>query len=146
MRLDAAKETFYPLVFRGMTGLFTDMRIDRNSVPKGWYLYEVRESDEGCEPAEISEWIMVNFYGTILTQTPVTAWDDEYNGKHGLYLKFSDEPEWYEDEDGITEAQFSSDGENTPHYCPLESEWNVDYEKPYTIENYLLSLKKEEKA
>ena len=55
----------------GKECLFSDLRIDRETIPEGYTMYEVRHSDEDWgEPVEIAIGIMVNFYGTLLTKEP----------------------------------------------------------------------------
>ena len=49
--------------------IFTELRVLRDSVPKGFSCYEVRHDDEGWgNPVEIAKGILVNFYGTLLVQ------------------------------------------------------------------------------
>lgn len=48
--------------------LFTSLRIRNSEVPIGLFKYELRHADaDGMTPCEISNQIMVNHYGTILT-------------------------------------------------------------------------------
>lgn len=48
------------------------MRINRNTVPKGLYLYKVRHDDEGWgNPLQIAKGIMVNHFGSIITRGQV---------------------------------------------------------------------------
>lgn len=111
---------------RGEQYLFIEERVDEKELPEGLYKYEVRGSDEGYEPCEISECIVVNFYGTIVSDKPITKWDDEFDNRHFLYLEFENEPAYYEDAEGmITSEPLDLDGEeNNPHYFPKENEWS----------------------
>ena len=67
--------------------LFTNMRIDRSSIPKGFYAYDVRD-DDYCsgEFADIREHVLVNYRGTIigLSQLPLdecgTYWCTDEDG------------------------------------------------------------------
>ena len=53
-------------------GLFADARIDRNTLPEGWYAYDLREDDEIAKCVEIKNGsIVVNHYGTFLTQKEI---------------------------------------------------------------------------
>lgn len=55
----------------GKECLFTDERVNRNSIPKDYHMYEVRHDDNSWgDPVEIGECILVNFYGTLLTKEP----------------------------------------------------------------------------
>ena len=60
-RYNAMEETFTEVRVLGKPALFHDLRIDRSTVPKGLYLYEVRYDDEGLgDPVQIAKGIMVN--------------------------------------------------------------------------------------
>ena len=72
MSVDARKERFELVEVFDRPMLFTCLRVDRNTVPKGLYLYEVRNDDDQCGiPVEIGRWIMVNHWGTLLSATPI---------------------------------------------------------------------------
>lgn len=51
-------------------GFFTNDRVDRTTIPAGWYAYDIRTSDSGNFCA-LEPLVQVNHGGTILTQTPV---------------------------------------------------------------------------
>ena len=71
-RYDAGRELFSEIRVLGKPALFHDMRIDRSSVPKGLYLYEVRHDDDSFgDPVQIAKGILVNHFGSILTQSPI---------------------------------------------------------------------------
>lgn len=57
---------------KGIEGELFECRIDRNSVPEGKYFYEIRhdEEDWGC-PCQVAKGILVNFYGTLITDEPL---------------------------------------------------------------------------
>lgn len=48
MSVDARKERFELVEVFDRPMLFTCLRVDRNTVPKGLYLYEVRNDDDQC--------------------------------------------------------------------------------------------------
>lgn len=70
----------------GQTVLFTDMRVDRTTIPEGLHAYSLRHDDE-CQGdiCEIAPSIMVNFWGTILCRDEIPLTDngrryvDEYD-------------------------------------------------------------------
>lgn len=79
VRLNATKETFDLIEIAGYTALFSDLRIDRESVPEGVYAYDVRHCDEGWgEAAEIKEFVLVNHMGTILSNKCIDWGEDGY--------------------------------------------------------------------
>ena len=41
MRYDAAEERWMPMEIRGTKGYFTDARINRDTVPEGFHLWEL---------------------------------------------------------------------------------------------------------
>ena len=52
--------------------LFTDLRINKDYLPKNIYRYELRHDDESQGiMCEITPSIMVNFWGTILSNKPI---------------------------------------------------------------------------
>lgn len=74
-RLNYNDEHFQNVEVKGIKCLFNDMRIARETVPKGKYLYEVADGDSDGTPARIREGIMVNFYGTLITDKPLPLED-----------------------------------------------------------------------
>lgn len=79
VRLNATKEIFDLIEIAGYTVLFSDLRIDRESVPEGAYAYDIRHCDEGWgEAVEIKEFVLVNHMGTILSNKPIDLGDDGY--------------------------------------------------------------------
>ena len=72
MLCDARKESFEEVTVFGKTMLFTNNRIDPNTVPKGYHLYEVRHDDDmqGI-PCEIGKKIIVNHWGTLISNKPI---------------------------------------------------------------------------
>lgn len=78
MRADYNKETFTRVQVCGIECDFSDMRIDRSTVPKGRYQYEVADDDESQgNPARIRHGIMVNFFGTLISDEPLPLGEDE---------------------------------------------------------------------
>lgn len=72
MRVNAMTEKFEAVTVFGHPMLFTCLRVDRNTVPEGLYMYEVRHDDDGQgDPAQIADWIMVNHWGTLISNRPI---------------------------------------------------------------------------
>lgn len=54
MRVDYNKEKFTRVMICGIECDFSDIRIDRNTIPEGKYQYEVAgDDDSGGEPARV---------------------------------------------------------------------------------------------
>lgn len=52
--------------------LFTNMRLDRDTVPEGLFCYDVRDSDTSDgSMAEVKPFVLVNHWGTILSKEPI---------------------------------------------------------------------------
>lgn len=68
---DAAKEGYLLAEIDGRFVLFTNMRLDRGTVPEGLSCYDVRDSDHlDGSMAEVKPFVMVNHWGTILSREP----------------------------------------------------------------------------
>lgn len=54
-------------------GHFANVRIDRKTLPPGWYAYDIRHDDEGWgDPVEVKNaYVMVNHLGTFYTMEPL---------------------------------------------------------------------------
>ena len=77
-RLKYGEERFSRGKVCGIECEFSDMRIDRGSIPEGKYLYEVAGDDEsGMEPVRIKLGILVNFFGTLVSDVPLPLGRDE---------------------------------------------------------------------
>lgn len=100
-RYDAMEEKFTEITVLGKPALFHDLRIERDSVPKGLYLYEVRHDDMGLgDPVQIAKGIMVNHFGSIITREPIKLPPDGY-------LDIDPEKDWdYTDGSCRTVKQF----------------------------------------
>lgn len=63
---------------QGKPYLFTNMRIDRDTVPKGFHAYDVRDGDCDGEFWEIQRFVRVNHWGTICGLEEVELEDGMY--------------------------------------------------------------------
>ena len=78
-KYNATEERYNQITVLGKPVLFTSFRIDRDTVPKGWHLYEVRHDDDGLgDPVQIAKGILVNHWGTILSQKPIKLPESGY--------------------------------------------------------------------
>lgn len=51
-------------------GYYTNMHVDRRTIPKGWYVYDIRH-DDAWKLSTIENKVIENHAGTFLTQTPL---------------------------------------------------------------------------
>ncbi len=71
----------------GNDALFTCLRIDRESLPKGLYAYDLRDCDDcSGNPAELCNFVGVNHWGTVIVKNPISGAnegielnEDDYN-------------------------------------------------------------------
>lgn len=68
VRCNAKNERWMPMVIRGVTGYFSDVRIDRKTVPKWLQFWELADGDSDGIPCRYRKGILVNFYGTFITR------------------------------------------------------------------------------
>lgn len=72
MVIDYRAEKLQKVIVCGIPCDFSDMRIDRSTVPKGRYQYEVADDDESQgNPSRVKRSIMVNFFGTLISDVPL---------------------------------------------------------------------------
>lgn len=72
MRLDYRTEKFQKVSVCGIPCDFSDMRIDRSTVPEGLYQYEVADDDESQgDPTRVKKGIMADFFGTLISDVPL---------------------------------------------------------------------------
>jgi len=91
--IDARKESFEEVTVLGVPMLFTAMHVDKSTVPKGLYLYEVRHDDEGDgEPVQLGNWILVNHWGTLISSQPVKLTQVPY--RDNAYRDIDPEKDW----------------------------------------------------
>ena len=80
MAVDAMNERFEEVEFQGKTVLFTDCRVQKDTIPDGLHRYEIRHTDDDCsEPCQLGYGIVVNHFGTLITTrrfslTPAVIW------------------------------------------------------------------------
>ena len=78
-RYDAMTEDFQEAAILDKPALFTPLRIDRATVPNGYYLYEVRHDDD-CrgDAVQIARNIVVNHWGSLITRDEIPLPPDGY--------------------------------------------------------------------
>jgi hypothetical protein len=78
-RFNAMTEDFEEVTFLGRPALFTQIRIDRVTVPRGYHVYEVRHDDD-CQgnAVQIARNIRVNHWGTLITRAGIKLPPDGY--------------------------------------------------------------------
>ena len=84
MRVNAYDESFEYIELFGKPALLTKNRIQTDTIPEGWYCYDLRGSDTNpSEPVTVEPLVAVNHAGTILTHEPVTIPKSGYRSLKG---------------------------------------------------------------
>lgn len=63
--------------FNDIPALFTDLRIDRDTLPEGTYAYNIRGGDE-TDFCTIEPYVTVNHTGTIITRQPIPMGEEDF--------------------------------------------------------------------
>jgi hypothetical protein len=71
--VDAMTETFEEVTFFDNPALFSNNRIDRYTIPDGYYMYEIRH-DDNCQgdAVQIGRSIIVNHWGSLIVRDEIT--------------------------------------------------------------------------
>lgn len=93
MRVNAMTEQFEDVTVLGHPMIFTCLRVDRDTVPEGLYMYEVRHDDnQQGDPVQIGNWIMVNHWGTIISNQPIRL--EPSPNRNNAYRDIDPEEDW----------------------------------------------------
>lgn len=64
--VDVRKEMLEEVELLGRTGYFTELRVDKETVPEGMHCYELRHGDDDGFPVSVEESVRVNYFGAVL--------------------------------------------------------------------------------
>lgn len=79
MAVDARKERYERTLIDGREVLFTNLRIERSTVPEILYCYDIRETEGFSGVASsVERYVLVNHWGTILSKEPFPLENDRY--------------------------------------------------------------------
>lgn len=78
-RYNAMNESFEEVTIFDKPALFTPLRVDRSTVPKGYHLYEIRHDDDSKgDPVQIARNILVNHWGSLITHDEIALPSNGY--------------------------------------------------------------------
>lgn len=63
---------------KGHYGVFTELRVDKSTIPKGINCYELRHGDDDSYPVTVEEKVSINYYGVVLMTDKVELGQEEY--------------------------------------------------------------------
>ena len=72
------KEHWQVMEIRNVVGFFCDLRINRGTVPEGYYFYELRDDCSDGMPCQYKSGIMVDFFGTFISKEALPYVNDGF--------------------------------------------------------------------
>lgn len=79
IRYNANEVEYEKIEILGKEGLFIDLRIDFDTVPRGLFCYELRHDDDGKgDPVTLENKVFVNFYGTVILKEAIDFNKDDF--------------------------------------------------------------------
>ena len=76
--MDVNKEQFHEVEIKGHYGVFTELRVDKSTIPEGVNCYELRHGDDDSYPAALEESVGVNYFGAVLMTDKMEFGRDGY--------------------------------------------------------------------
>lgn len=64
--IDVNGESFQEVDVKGHMALFTELRVDKNTIPEGVNCYELRHGDDDSYPAALEQNVRINYFGAVL--------------------------------------------------------------------------------
>lgn len=91
--MNANTSTFEAVTIFDVPMLFTSGYVDPETLPQGVYQYAVRHSsNEPDKPAQITDWTVVNRYGSLLSSIPISM--DKVPGSYVKKRDLDSEGDW----------------------------------------------------
>lgn len=63
---------------KGHYGVFTELRVDKSTIPEGVNCYELRHGDDNSYPAALEENVRVNYFGAVLMTDKMDLGEEGY--------------------------------------------------------------------
>ena len=71
-QVDFKDVVFEKMIICGVEGLFTSLRVDKDTIPSGWNKYSVRHSDDGDEWfCTLEKFVWANHFGDFITKDKI---------------------------------------------------------------------------
>ncbi len=64
--IDVQKEVLEEVEILGYKALFTELRVDKSTIPEGVFCYALRHGDDDSYPATLESGVGVNYFGSVL--------------------------------------------------------------------------------
>lgn len=83
VKINAMQSLFDEVIlFDRQEGYFTELRVDKDTIPKGIYYYELRHGDDDSYPCAIEDSVIVNYFGAVFTEEPISGFEE-----NGMYIE-----------------------------------------------------------
>lgn len=76
--IDVSKGSFQEVEIKGHMALFTELRVDKSTIPECVNCYELRHGDDDSYPAALEHGVRVNYFGAVLMTDKVELGRDGY--------------------------------------------------------------------
>lgn len=76
--IDVNEGSLQEVEIKGHMALFTELRVDKNTVPDGVNCYELRHGDDDSYPAALEQSVRVNYFGAVLMTDKVELGQEGY--------------------------------------------------------------------
>lgn len=76
--IDVNKESLQEADVKGHKVLFTELRVDKSTIPEGVNCYELRHGDDDSYPAALEQGVRVNYFGAVLMTDKMELGKDGY--------------------------------------------------------------------
>ncbi len=121
--IDVREKKMAEVEVKGRMALFTELRVDKDTIPDGMYCYALRHGDDDGMPCTIEQNVTDNYFGAVIVMVPFDFGDEDYvpvsyddfgfTGEHLTVSEYAVKMEKFQSE-GIFEY-------NGFHYVPLRS-------------------------
>ena len=76
--IDVNSRRFQEVEIKGRYGVFTELRVDKDSLPAGVNCYELRHGEDDSYPAALEENVRINYFGAVLMTDKVDLGQEGY--------------------------------------------------------------------
>lgn len=122
-RIDVRKKKMAEVEVKGRMALFTEVRVDKDTISDGMYCYDLRHGDDNGMPCTIEQNVTVNYFGAVIVSVPFDFGNEDYvpvsyddfgfTGEHLTVSEYIEKMEKFQLE-GVFEY-------NSFHYVPVQS-------------------------